>query len=74
MKNFELITSSQNSQVKLLRSLEKKKYRLREELFIAEGINVILEAERHNLVKYLFVDDEKTSKSPASIRIVLNSD
>lgn len=39
-----MITSNKNSDIKYLRSLEKKKYREREKVFVAEGIRIIEDA------------------------------
>lgn len=44
MQEIALVTSAQNATLKRLRSLKEKKYRQRENLFLAEGLRIATEA------------------------------
>lgn len=44
MENFEVISSSQNSQIQLLKKLSLKKYRYLEQKFIVENLTIIYDA------------------------------
>lgn len=60
-KPYNTITSKDNSRVKQLRSLQEPKHRRKEGVFLIEGVKVVEEALRDNLVKTVIA-------SPALLR------
>jgi len=50
-----MYSSIQNEKIKNIKKLRDKKYRDKEELFIVEGINLVEEAYKNNLLKTLIV-------------------
>ena len=50
-----MYSSIQNEKIKNIKKLRDKKYRDKEELFIVEGVNLVEEAYKNNLLKTLIV-------------------
>ena len=55
-----IITSLTNSRIKEICKLKEKKYRNMTNTFLIEGINLVTEAGKRNLLKEIFVLEEKT--------------
>ena len=55
-----IITSLTNSRIKEICKLKEKKYRNMTNTFLIEGINLVTEASKRNLLKEIFVLEEKT--------------
>jgi TrmH family RNA methyltransferase len=64
MKNLKTrrVASSQNKTLKLARSLFSKKYRLKENIYIIDGVKAVMEALRTDTVTTCFVNDERMEK------------
>ena len=62
LNRFKKIESAQNSTVKLIRSLKLKKNRLKENLFIADGIKPVTECIKAGFVKQIIVDESRLDK------------
>ena len=57
---MQVISSKDNEFVKHVKKLKEKKYRNMTNTFLIEGINLVTEAGKSNLLKEIFVLEEKT--------------
>lgn len=57
MKNNEIITSSNNAEIKRIKSLYKRKYREKYKEYLVEGLRIVEHGIANGLIKKLFVSE-----------------
>ena len=67
-----IITSLTNTKIKEICKLKEKKYRNMTNTFLIEGINLVTEAGKSNLLKEIFVLDKLNGKLIKTNKSILN--
>lgn len=69
-----MISSLSNEKIKLVRSLNERKYRDRHSLFVVEGIKSVYEASQKAQILFVIATEETQDKAPANTEVLVVTD